>query len=194
MASVALRLAGPPRVNDSLQTACRLARHCCSHCVQQWNARHGRGDSTSVQVLLPPNSRSSGRLPTHLESWLVVRTRYNPVCTTLYSGIVLYRLVLLSLSMYFLSQVRTQYVLFTPSTYRVCTSQISMYSVRTKYRKQDKSTYFRLKVRTFVSHTSTYRYVLSTYFFAYSCTNFSSFRKGTYLVHADSGGVCTFGS
>jgi hypothetical protein len=39
-----------------------------------------------------------------------------------------------------------------------------------------------------------YRYVLSTHFFAYSCTDFSSFRKGTYQVHADSGGVRTFGS
>jgi hypothetical protein len=68
-----------------------------------------------------------------------------------------------------------------------------MYSVRTEYRKHEKSTYFRLKVQTFVSHTSTYRYVLSTYFFAYSCTDFSSFRKGTYRVRADSGGVRTFG-
>jgi hypothetical protein len=66
-----------------------------------------------------------------------------------------------------------------------------MYLVRTEYRKHDKSMYFRLKVQTFVSHTSTYMYVLSTYLFAYSCTYFSSFRKGTYLVHADSGGVCT---
>jgi hypothetical protein len=87
-----------------------------------------------------------------------------------------------------------EYVLFTSSTYRVRTSQISMYSVRTEYRKHDKSTYFRLKVQTFVSHTSTYRYVLSTYCFAYSCTDFSSFRKGTYRVHADSGGVPTLGS
>jgi hypothetical protein len=86
------------------------------------------------------------------------------------------------------------YVLFTPSTYRVRTSQISMYSVRTEYRKHDKSTYFRLKVQLFVSHTSTYQYVLSTYFCAYSCTDFSSFRKSTYWVHADSGGVRTFGS
>ncbi len=69
-----------------------------------------------------------------------------------------------------------------------------MYLVRTEYRKHDKSTYFRLKVQTFVSHTSTYKYVLSTYFFAYSCTYFSSFWKGTYQVHADSGGVPTLGS
>ncbi len=90
--------------------------------------------------------------------------------------------------------VRTWYVLFTPSTYQVRTSQISMYLVRTEYRKHDKSAYFRLKVQTSMSYTSTYWYVLSTYFFAYSCTDLSSFRKGTYLVHADSRGVRTFGS
>jgi hypothetical protein len=43
-----------------------------------------------------------------------------------------------------------------------------------------------------------YRYVPtllpSTYFFAYSCTDFSTSLKGTYRVHADSGGVRTFGS
>ncbi len=91
--------------------------------------------------------------------------------------------------MYFLPQVRTWYVLFTQSTYRVRTSQISMYSVRTDYRKHDKSTYFRIRVRTSVSHTtddtSTYWYVPSTYFFAYSCTDFSTFLKGTYLVHVE---------
>ncbi len=38
----------------------------------------------------------------------------------------------------------------------------------TDYREHDKSTYLRLKVQTFVSHTSTYWYILSTYFFAYS--------------------------
>jgi hypothetical protein len=73
------------------------------------------------------------------------------------------------LSTYFLPKVRIWYVLFIPSTYRVSTSQISMYSVRTEYRKHDKSMYFRLKVQTFVSHTSMYQYVLSTYFCAYSC-------------------------
>ncbi len=86
-----------------------------------------------------------------------------------------------------------EYVLFTPSTYsagyvlfipssthRVRTSQISMYLLHTEYRKHEQSTYLWLKVQTFVSHTSTYRYVLSTYFCAYSChgTNFSSFRLG----------------
>jgi hypothetical protein len=86
------------------------------------------------------------------------------------------------------------YVLFSPSTYSVRTWTNSMYRVRTEYRKHDKSTYFRRKVQTFVVHTSTYQYVLSTYFFAYSCTDFSSFRKGTYRVHADSGGVPTLGS
>ena len=69
-----------------------------------------------------------------------------------------------------------------------------MYLVRTEYSKHDNSAYFRLKVQLFVSHTSTYQYVLSTYFCAYSCTDFSSFRKSTYWVHADSGGVRTFGS
>ncbi len=58
----------------------------------------------------------------HLESWGVVRTRYNPVRTALYPGIVLYRLVLLRLIMYFLPQVRTRYVRtfypkYVPSTY-----------------------------------------------------------------------------
>ncbi len=67
----------------------------------------------------------------HLESWLVVRTRYNPVRTALYLSIVSYHLVLLRLSTYFLPQVRTWYVLFIPSTYWVRTSQISMYLVRT---------------------------------------------------------------
>jgi hypothetical protein len=72
-----------------------------------------------------------------------------------------------------------------------------MYSVRTEYKKHDKSTYFRLKVRILFF---TYQYVLvctvvlSTYYFAYSCAYFSTFRKGTYRVHADSGGVRTFGS
>ncbi len=64
-----------------------------------------------------------------------------------------------------------------------------------------------------MSHTSTYWYVQSTYlscFFlyrrfytgtyrvhtclAFSCTDVSTFLKGTYWVHADFGGVCTFGS
>jgi hypothetical protein len=45
-----------------------------------------------------------------------------------------------------------------------------------------------------VSHTRTYLYVLNTYLFAYSCTDFSSFRMGTYRVHADSGGLPTLGS
>jgi hypothetical protein len=56
-----------------------------------------------------------------------------------------------------------EYVLFIPntylvrpSTYSVRTSQISMYSVRTEYRKHDKSTYFRLKVQTI---RITYQYV-----------------------------------
>ncbi len=40
--------------------------------------------------------------------------------------------------------------------YLVCTSQISMYSVRTEYRKHDKSTFFRLKVQTI---RVTYQYV-----------------------------------
>ncbi len=53
--------------------------------------------------------------------------------------------------------VRTWYVLFTPSTYSVRTSQISMYLVRTEYRNHDKSTYFRLKVRIFCV---TYQYIL----------------------------------
>ncbi len=69
-------------------------------------------------------------------------------------------LVPLRLSTYFLPQVpwRTRYVLFTPSTYQVRTSQISIHSVRTEYRKHDKSTYFRIKVRTF-KFCVTYQYV-----------------------------------
>ena len=51
-----------------------------------------------------------------------------------YSGTVSYHLLLLRLSTYFLSQVRT--------------SQISMYLVRTEYRKHDKSTYQYVLVRT----------------------------------------------
>ncbi len=74
----------------------------------------------------------------------------------MYSGIVLYRLVLLRLSTYFLLQVRIRYVLFIPSTYRVRTSRISMYLVRTEYRNHDKSTCFRLQVQTF--HV-TYQYI-----------------------------------
>ncbi len=69
-----------------------------------------------------------------------------------------------------------------------------MLSLHNEYRKHDKITYFWLKVQTCVSHTSMYLYVLSTYFFAYSCSNFFLFRKGTYWVHADSGGVRLFGS
>ncbi len=42
-------------------------------------------------------------------------------------------------------------------------------------------------------HTGTY-WVPWWYFVAYSCINFSSFRKGTYQVHADSGGVPILGS
>ena len=113
---------------------------------------------------------------------LVLRYSIIPPCTAPFEYVL------------FSPQVRTRYVPFTSSTYRVRTSQISMYLVRTEYRKHDKSTYFRLKVQLFVSHTSTYQYVLSTYFCAYSCTDFSSFRKSTYWVHADSGGVRTFGS
>ena len=45
----------------------------------------------------------------------------------------------------------------TTSCYGTYHSQISMYLVRTEYRKHDKSTYFRLKVRTFCV---TYQYVL----------------------------------
>ncbi len=49
-----------------------------------------------------------------------------------------------------------------------------------------------------MSHTSTYRYcpryLPSTYLCDYSCTDFSSFRKRTYRVHADFGGVPTLGS
>jgi hypothetical protein len=62
--------------------------------------------------------------------------------------------------MYFLYKIRTWYVHFTSSTYRVRTSQISMYLVRTEYRfyyrKHDKSMYFRLKAQTF---RVTYQYV-----------------------------------
>jgi hypothetical protein len=53
---------------------------------------------------------------------------------------------------YVLPQVRTHrdwYVLFTPSTYRLRTSQKLMYFVRTEYRIHDKSMYLRLKVQTF---------------------------------------------
>ena len=68
-----------------------------------------------------------------------------------------------------------------------------MYLVRTEYRKHDKSTYFRLKVRTFCV---TYQYVLVRTKYILFCSfsyRFFTFRKGTYRVHADSGGVRTFG-
>lgn len=66
----------------------------------------------------------------------------------MYSSIVLYHLVLLCTSTYFLPHVRTKYVLFTSCTYQVRTSRNSTYQVRTEYRKHDKSTYLRLKVQT----------------------------------------------
>ncbi len=125
---------------------------------------------------------------------MVVRTRYVPARNRY---VLCYSIIppcTAPFEYLLLPQIRTRYVLFTPSTYRVRTSQISMYLVRTEYRKQNKSAYFRLKVRTFVSHTSTNRYVPSTYFFAYSCFDFSTFLKGTYRVHADSGGVPILGS
>jgi hypothetical protein len=52
-----------------------------------------------------------------------------------------------------------------------------MYSVRTEYRNHDKSTYFRLKVQTFVSHTSMYQYVLSTYFLLILVLTFLHFER-----------------
>ncbi len=124
----------------------------------------------------------------HLKSWGVVRTWYVPAHTRY---VLCYSIIPPCTAPF-------EYVLFTPSTYWVRTSQISMYSVRTEYSNHENSTYFRQNIRTFVSHTtddtSTYRYVFSTYFFADSCTDLSTFLKGTYLLHADFGGVRTFGS
>jgi hypothetical protein len=76
--------------------------------------------------------------------YIHVCTMYRDVCTDLPILVQVIRIP---------DEVRTRYVLFTPSlsTYQLHTSQISMYSesVRTEYRKHDKSTYSRLKVQTF---------------------------------------------
>ncbi len=52
-----------------------------------------------------------------------------------------------------------------------------MYSLHTEYRKHDKITYFRSKVQTFVSHTSMYLYVLSTYFLLILVPTFFHFER-----------------
>ncbi len=83
---------------------------------------------------------------THLESWLVVRTRYAPIQVGTPHAMVLYHLVLLCSSTYILPQVRTS-TYFLPqvrSTEYVLLKK--MYLVRTEYRIHDKSTYLRLKV------------------------------------------------
>jgi hypothetical protein len=72
-----------------------------------------------------------GWIMDHLESWLVVRTQYNPVRTTLYLSIVSYHLVLLRLSTYFLPQVRTKYVLLKSVCTQYVPSTESMIKVRT---------------------------------------------------------------
>ena len=62
-----------------------------------------------------------------------------------------------------------------------------MYSVRTEYRNHEKSTYFRLKVRTF---SIPYQYVLVRTEYILFCLfsyRLFTFRKGTYRVHTDIG-------
>ncbi len=71
-----------------------------------------------------------------------------------------------------------------------------MYLVRTEYRNHDKSTYFRLKHKLFVSHMTQIPVHAGTYrvhiFFCLFLYRLFYISKGTYLVHADSGGVQTF--
>ncbi len=128
--------------NNWYSADCRFRTHVCSHLAPGIVNRHG--STYSVQ---PGTYR------------LVLRYRIILTCTAPFEY------VLFPPSTY-------SYVLFSPSTYSVRTSSWtnSMYRVRTEYRKHDKSTYFRRKVQTFVVHTSTYQYVLSTYFFAFSGT------------------------
>jgi hypothetical protein len=110
---------------------------------------------------------------------VLVTGRYTTCYGTVPPCSALFEYVLFSPSTYL-------YVLFTPCTYQVRIFEYSTYSVRTEYRNHDKSTYLTLKLQTF---RVTYQYVPtlllpSTYCFAYSCTTFLLFLKGTYSVHS----------
>ncbi len=126
----------------------------------------GRFRGARLQVQVQGGGPASLRLTWHSGRWqppsgIVNRSTYSvrtgtgryitcystvPPCTALYEYVLQ-----VSSSTPTWSTPAYRYVLFTPSTstYRVRTSQISMFLVRTVYRIHDKSTYLRLKVQTF---------------------------------------------
>ncbi len=96
------RRRGIPSLTGSLR--CGLLRHIMKKAI--WARRtlffapFSENGTKNLNFKLTWNS---GRFGHSSGIVLVVRTRYNPVRTTLYSGIVSYRLVLLRLSTYFLT-------------------------------------------------------------------------------------------